>query len=138
MKVFYILFFCIVFLFAVNLKEANKYYMKKQYKKAFQLYKKLGNIAALNNLAMMYYYGKGIEPDQAKAINILENLLKKKLTNKQKSIILYNLARMYYNGYINTFTHKLFIDRDKAKRLLEKSIKLGYKPAKIFYDKIYK
>jgi len=51
---------------------------------------------------------------------------------------LYNLARMYYNGYINTFTHKLFIDRDKAKRLLEKSIKLGYKPAKIFYDKIYK
>jgi TPR repeat protein len=135
-----IIFFSLLFslLFASTLEIANQLYDKKKYKEAFKLYQKNNSIIAKNNRAMMYYYGQGVKPDQAKAINILENLLKnKKLTKQQKSVILYNLGMMYYYGYINNFTHKLIVDRKKAKKLIKESANLGYKPAEIFYKNVY-
>jgi len=124
-------------LFASNLEKVNKMYVNHNYKEAYKLYQKSNSVIARNNIAMMYYYGKGVNPDQAKAVGILENLLKKNLTKKEKSVILYNLGMMYYNGFINNFTHKLTVDRKKAKKLIKKSAELGYMPAKNFYDKIY-
>ena len=137
MKLF-LLISAFLFLSASNIQNANKLYAKKKYKQAFNLYKKSDSIIAKNNIAMMYYYGQGVTPDQAKAVGLLESLLKKNLSNKDKRVILYNLGMMYYHGYINNFTHKLIVDRHKAKKLLKESSELGYLPAKKFYNNIYK
>jgi len=134
----FLLISAFLFLSASNIQNANKLYAKKKYKQAFNLYKKSDSIIAKNNIAMMYYYGQGVTPDQAKAVGLLESLLKKNLSNKDKRVILYNLGMMYYHGYINNFTHKLIVDRHKAKKLLKESSELGYLPAKKFYNNIYK
>ena len=47
-----------------DLKKAKKFYIEKKYEKAFDIYKKLydknlTNEIVINNLAMMYYFGKG-------------------------------------------------------------------------------
>jgi len=137
MRFFFAILFYTLILNAATFEKANQLYKQKKYKEAFKLYQKSNSIIAQNNIAMMYYYGYGVGPDQAKAVGILKNLLKQKITKKEKSIILYNLGMMYYNGYISNINHKLLIDRKKAKELIKKSADLDYKPAKIFYDKIY-
>jgi TPR repeat protein len=130
-----------VFLYASNLTTANKYYAQKEYKKALKIYqslKKKGNLAAMNNLAMMYYKGQGTLPDQVKAVKLLETLIQNnKLKKREKSIVLYNLARFYFYGFVNKNTNSLNVDRIIAKELLKESIKLGNKKAESFYNAIY-
>jgi len=127
-SLFFLSFFIIVN--AYKLQDAIKFQKKGKYKKAFQIYQqyKDNNLTALNNYAMMLYLGKGTKPDQAKAVNILKEAVKKYKNPK----LMYNLANMYWYGYFDNNQLKAFIKRKDAVKLFKKSAKLGYKPAEIF------
>ena len=145
----YLLMIVIFFTFLISntlnldqsLKKAKKFYIEKKYEKAFYIYKKLydknlTNEVVINNLAMMYYFGKGTKFDQAKAVKILKKYIK---NHKNISSDIYlNLALMYWNGYIDNSTQKVYLKRKEAKKLLLKAIKLGNKKAKNFYNNFYK
>ena len=115
-----------------------KLYKEKHYKQVFHLLKNSHkeNAFILNNLAMMYYKGLGVSPNQSKAVIILEKAIKKYPNN---SNLYFNLAVMYYFGYIKNLNgeKKIYIDRTKAKNLLLKAIKLGNKKSETFYHYFY-
>jgi TPR repeat protein len=140
MRFFFILFFSFSLLFSdISLiQKANDLFKKGKYIEAFKIYKRLKTPLAINNIAIMYYFGYGVFPNQGKAVLMLESLLKdKNLTIKERRVVLYNLANMYYNGFVNE-NLKLIVDRKKAKKLFLESKLLGYKPAIDFYNKVYK
>jgi len=128
LSLFFLSFFIIVN--AYKLQDAVKFQKKGEYKKAFQIYKRYkdNNLTALNNYAMLLYLGKGTKPNQAQAIKILKEAIKK----YKNPILMYNLANMYWYGYFDNNKLKIFIKRKKAVELFKKSAKFGYKPAKIF------
>jgi len=116
--------------------KGKEYYQKKEYKKAFEIWNDLankGDIKALNNIAIMYYKGYGVDFDQKKSVDILEDILKK----EKNPEVMFNLAYIYYNGYYDNTKHETIIDRVKAKKLLEEAIKLGSKKANLFYEVKY-
>jgi TPR repeat protein len=119
------------------LKKATKFYINHQYDKAFKIwqtiYKQKKTPTVVNNIAMAYYNGIGVLPDQAKAVSILENYLKKHHNPK----LMVTLALMYYQGYINNFTHEINIKRKTAYQLLKKAASEGNKTAKKLLKKLY-
>lgn len=79
-----------LFIEANNLDEAG------DYKKAFILFEKmvaLGNSSSLNNLAMMYEYGRGVAQDINKAIE----LYKEGWAKTSETSFALNLAHLYNN-----------------------------------------
>ena len=132
------LFFLVSLLFATNkssiLKQAINLQKESKYKKAYELYKKIPNdIHAINNMAMLIYLQK-IPENQGKAVELLENAIKKGIKNKH---LYFNLAVMYFYGYVDNNTKKVYIKRKEAIELLKKAIKLGSKKAEMFYKSIY-
>lgn len=60
--------------FANTFKEALEAYKKEDFTKAFTIFEKLskeGNITALYNLGVMYYYGEGVAMDKKKGFDLL-------------------------------------------------------------------
>jgi len=118
-------------------KKAINYYKQGDFNKSLSIWDKLckkGNITACNNEAFVIYNKSVLlNKNQSEAIKILENVLKKHPNN---SSIMYNLAVMYWFGYVEQGEKKATLDRKKAVKLLEKAIKLGNKSAKVFYDKL--
>ena len=140
MKKFYLMLVLSIFSFASNLsQEAFNAYKNKNYKKAYMLWDTLckkGNIKACNNEAMLIYL-KAIKlnENQAKAISVLKNLLKKDPSN---TTIMYNLGIMYYNGYFDRVKQKVYLKRKDAFKLFGKCAKLGDKRCKLEYNAIKK
>ena len=129
-----------IFSFASNLyQEAFNAYKNKDYKRAYLLWEKLckkGDIKSCNNEAMLIYLkAVKIDENQAKAVSILKNLLKK---NPSNTTIMYNLGMMYYNGYFDRIKQKVYIKRKDAFKLFEKCAKLGDKRCKLEYNAIKK
>jgi len=130
----------LVFSFASNLSQvAINAYNNKNYKKAYLLWSKIckkGSIKACNNEAMLIYT-KAIQlnENQAKAISILNNILKKHPKNTN---IIYNLAIMYYKGYFDKKNNNIIVKRKDALKLFKKCAKLGDKRCEVEYNTIKK
>ena len=76
--------------------EANEYYEKNDYKKAFDLYlesAEQGYARAQCNLGYMYDIGQGVSQDYAKAIEWYT-----KAAEQDDMLAQWNLGNMYYNG----------------------------------------
>ena len=113
---------------------------KNWYEKAVKRYKQLvnvGNSVAMNNLAIMYESGVGVEQDYEEAMKLY-----KQSTDMGNATAMYNLAYMYENG-----EGELKYDEEKYKKaaeLYKKSMSAGNESAMcnlaglaIFYEEDY-
>ena len=138
MKYFILFILLLNILFASDslIRKANTLLAEKHYKQAIQIYKKLAkknNPAAINNLAMIYYNGLGVDYKQEKAVKMLRRLVDENVTNCQ---VYYNLAVMLYDGYVDSKTFQLYIDRGDAYKILQKAKKIGCRKAKFYIKRI--
>jgi len=140
-KICFVLFVC-MFLNAYTIKEGVSAYKEKNYKKAEKIFKTLINKSpqAVNNLAMMYYYGEIKDKNglynQKKAVELLKKGIKQFPNVAQ---LYYNLGVIYHNGYVESkdSRFRIVVKRKEAKNMFEKAEKLGYKKAKKFIQLYY-
>ena len=82
-------------------KKAKKLYNKKEYKKAFEIFKKLSELGydlASIEVANMYYEGKGVEQNIKEYINYLKKVIKQDLNIKSSIGIAYTQLGDLENG----------------------------------------
>jgi TPR repeat protein len=109
--------------FANSLKKGHFQQAIFWYKKAIEN----ENIAAMNNLANIYYFGQGTKRDYKKAVQLYTRAAK--LGDK---LAQYNLSMIYYSGeYLQS-------NGDKAYFWLQKSATQGYNIAQIKLANFYK
>ena len=109
--------------------EANEYYEKKDYKKAFDLYlesAEQGYAPAQCNLGYMYDIGQGVSQDYAKAAEWYTKSAEQGYAPAQ-----YNLGNMYYNG------QGVSQDYAKAAEWYTKSAEQGYAHAQCNLGNMY-
>jgi TPR repeat protein len=143
LKYFFVFLTSFLFLSATNINNINKSainaYKNGNYKLAYKLWNKAcqkGNLAACNNEAMLIYLkATKLNENQAKAVKILSNSLKKDNNN---TTIMYNLATMYFNGYFDKKNQKIIFKRKDALKLFKKCMNLGDKRCKKEYNYIIK
>jgi len=103
---------------------------KESYKKALYWYEKAaekGNLAALVNIANMYYFGQYVKKDYKKAADLYLQA-----SNKDDMLAQYNLSMMYYSGeYFEA-------NGEKTLHWLQKSAINGYKIAQLKLANFYK
>ena len=131
------IFFTILFLNAYNLNDAINAYKQHNYRKAAKIFELLinKNPQAINNLAMMYYYGEIKDKNglynQQKAVKLLKKGIK---LYPNTSELYYNLGVIYFNGYVVTKNNlfKIVVKKKDALKYFKKAYILGYKKAKNF------
>ncbi len=111
-------------------EKATNYYMNKQYRQAFELYKKAAenkDASAYFSLYTMYKDGLGIKRNEKMANEMLNEAARLKYPAAQTIIA----SRLI-------FTSKKYRNEDRALYLLKQAASKEYKPAYILLHNIYK